>query len=154
LRGLNDPELRDSYLVVRLSEPPRSDLLTVVRDPVRGAKSTLGSVVPHDLARFWIEGGRLMFQWTSPLPASLVAPSSALRDCVLEVHGDQSTLKIALRQLLVDTRGLKAGEGARSLAWTRDVDRPNRRVQMRGCEIRMHGKWRDLPPDPDPNHRE
>jgi hypothetical protein len=149
LQGLGDDELKDSFLVDGPGEPGQEDTLVVSREPLKdGNPARTVGAERRELARFWVEHGRLKFRWDAPLPDLLVGPSRALRDCILEVHADhQKTLKLLLREPLVDPRPLTVAEGRRPIDWQRVRERPGRRIVIRRCQVRVGGQWRDIPED-------
>jgi hypothetical protein len=159
LRGLEDPELADDKLIARDGPEGQGAELRVVHDPLKGVPSKKGRREdPPVLARFWVEGGRLKFQWAAEFGASLAEPARALRDCILVVHdGRRTTVNLVLRQLLVDPGGLTVEKVTLPIDWKGELDRPRHRLVMQACRLRdgKDGKgWRDLPPVPEPNRRE
>jgi hypothetical protein len=149
LRGSDDPELKDALLVDGPGDPGQEDTLVVSREPSKdGNRARNVGAERRELARFWVEHGRLKFRWDPPLPELLVGPSRALRDCILEVHADhQKTRKLILREPLVDRRPLTVAEGRRPVDWQRVQERPGRPIVIRRCQVRVDGQWRDIPED-------
>jgi hypothetical protein len=156
LRGIDDAEAAESMLVALPAEPGRTDALTVYRDPHKAGGKALGKAERLDLARVWVEDGRLHFRWAAELSRSLALPSRALRDCILEVRAGKTVTNVALRDALVDRKAVAPGalKGARPVGWKRDLDRPSRKMTVRSCQVMVGNDWRDVPPKADPNHRE
>jgi hypothetical protein len=146
LRGLDDADLRDSGLAIGPAPPGLAAALSVIRDPARLPNSVRDRDGRLELARFWVEGGRIKFQWTATLSASLAATSRALRDCILEVADDRGAkLSLTLREVLVDARALTVAERMRRIVWPRDLDQPRRRLVLRSGQVRVGGQWQEIP---------
>jgi hypothetical protein len=156
LRGTDDPELVNLHLVAAMNE---ASALVVSRNPLKGSNSASETggrgAEQRELARFWVQDGKLRFQWsTSPMPLVLMEHSRSLRDCLLEVRaGDHATLNILLRNRLDLNTPLLVEKGVLMLGWGREVDLPSPRLVILACEVRIKDEWREVPADADRNHR-
>jgi hypothetical protein len=137
LRGLDDPVMKEHELLARPTEPGRADTLKVGKDLSKGK-------VEQELARFWVETGRLHFQWAERLTRTLMEPADGLRDCVLEIKGGGVRLNVVLRPPVVDPDKLTA-QGPRTIAWEQAGGHPGRPVVIQSCQVESEGKWSEIP---------
>jgi hypothetical protein len=152
LRGLDDPELQRLQLVSRTTEPGRAAELTIIRDRVKSGGEPAIRGKAQELARFWVNEGRLYFQWAQTITEALKEPSRALRDCILEVCGGSERVIVALRDLVSDRHELSALDGRKSISWKDGSFKP---LVIRACQVRdTENTWRDIPEGPDRRTRE
>src|SRR5262249_40660315 len=78
LRGQDDDEMHDYFLMARPSDPGRADTLTVVRDPFKGAGRAGKASGQEEVARFWVEGDQIHFRWARQLSPALIKTAGAL----------------------------------------------------------------------------
>jgi hypothetical protein len=152
LRGLNDPEMQDHRLVARPTESGRTDKLTIIRDLVKGGQKPDSKAKPDELARFWVEEGRLFFQWAPRLSATLVEPAKSLRDCILEVLGDGVLLKLGLRGPIKNLASMPLSPDPTRIEWKRE--HPFRKLRILSCKVKINGELKDVPPKGGQNTRE
>ncbi len=155
LRGLNDPEAQGKHLVVDPPEPGREDTLTVTFDPISSGGTAATVAEKTKLAKFWIDGSRLYFQWLpKSIPASQVEPSKVLRNCILEVRGGDPKLKLALFGSLKDPQELTVHKAPKTIAWKRGMEKPIHKLVILKCAVKINNTWLDVPATPDePNLR-
>jgi hypothetical protein len=143
LRGLSDPETQKYRLSTRPLQPGRTDTLAVIQPPPAVTDKRARPVEAQELARFWIEDGRLLFRWAPKLTRDMIEPARALRDCVLEVEAVSSRLKLALREMIKDSDSLSVSKdkAGRVVTWKRYP--PIRSLRITSCKVRFKGESRE-----------
>jgi hypothetical protein len=149
LHGLDDPEIQKYRLSTRQPLPARTDSLAVIHPPLDEAGRRAKTADSTELARFWIEDGRLLFRWATKVTRDMIEPVRALRDCVLEVETDASRLKLTLREPIKDLEfmSVSRSRGGRTVEWKNDS--PTRKLRFISCKVKIDGKWTEAKPNAD-----